>query len=289
MNKEFEKLCRMSQKQLKNHVKQRLQSANREVITEDGYVFAKGTFPVLLVAHLDTVHKKLPSIIEYDLTQDIISSPNGIGGDDRCGVYMIFKILKKFNCSVLFCEFDRAHANDAVFYQCANSDFEKFITKEFYKTAYGSFTDICEVAPAIGCAAVNLSCGYYAAHTTSEYVVLSEMEKSIEAACAILARTTENDKFEYIEKAYQYSKYYNYMNGYPYSYSYEDEEDDIDDRFCEKYYIIEYTDNNGTTNWFDTIAYSKEEAIGKFAMEFSNIPFDNVTDIMVDREMAQYM
>ena len=87
MNKEFEKLCRMSQKQLKNHVKQRLQSANREVITEDGYVFAKGTFPVLIVAHLDTVHKKLPSIIEYDLTQNIISSPNGIGGDDRCGDY----------------------------------------------------------------------------------------------------------------------------------------------------------------------------------------------------------
>ena len=317
MNKEFEKLCRMSQKQLKNHVKQRLQSANREVITEDGYVFAKGTFPVLLVAHLDTVHKKLPRIIEYDLTQDIISSPNGIGGDDRCGVYMIFKILKKFNCSVLFCEdeeigcegsrkfadselareldfnyiieFDRAHANDAVFYQCANSDFEKFITKEFYKTAYGSFTDICEVAPAIGCAAVNLSCGYYAAHTTSEYVVLSEMEKSIEAACAILARTTENDKFEYIEKTYQYSKYYNYVNSYPYSYSYKDEEDDIDDLFCEKYYIIEYTDNNGITKWFDTIAYSREEAIGKFVMEFSNIPFDNVTDIMVDSEMSQYM
>lgn len=115
------------------------------------------------------------------------------------------------------------------------------------------------------------------------------MEKSIEAACAILARTTENDKFEYIEKTYQYSKYDNYVNSYPYSYSYENEEDDIDDLFCEKYYIIEYTDNNGITNWFDTIAYSREEAIGKFVMEFSNIPFDNVTDIMVDREMAQYM
>ena len=162
MNKEFEKICRMSQKALKNHVKQKLQSTHGEVVSGDGYVFAQGKFPVLLMAHLDTVHKKLPNIIEYDEAQDVISSPNGIGGDDRCGVYMIFKILKKYNCSVLFCEdeevgcvgadkfvqtvlarqlsfnyiieFDRANANDAVFYQCANYDFEKFITKEFYKT-----------------------------------------------------------------------------------------------------------------------------------------------------------
>lgn len=308
MNKEFEKICRMSQKALKNHVKQKLQSTHGEVVSGDGYVFAQGKFPVLLMAHLDTVHKKLPNIIEYDEAQDVISSPNGIGGDDRCGVYMIFKILKKYNCSVLFCEdeevgcvgadkfvqtvlarqlsfnyiieFDRANANDAVFYQCANDDFEKFITKEFYKKQYGSFTDICEVAPVVGCAAVNLSCGYYKAHTTSEYVVLSEMERSIVEACKILERTTENDKFEYIES---YSNY-GYYGGSRALYDYDD-----DEYYTSKYYIIEYANAKGETEWYDTIATSKAEAVGKFVMEYSSIPFENVIDIMVDSKIYNYV
>lgn len=303
MNKEFEKICRMSQKALKNHVKQKLQSTHGEVVSGDGYVFAQGKFPVLLMAHLDTVHKKLPNIIEYDETQDIISSPNGIGGDDRSGVYMIFKILKRFNCSVLFCEdeeigcvgagkfiktelakeldfnyiieFDRANANDAVFYQCANDEFEKFITKEFYKTAFGSFSDICEVAPFIGCAAVNLSCGYYRAHTTSEYVVISEMERSIQEACKILERTTENDKFNYVES---------------YCSAAADWIDDMyDDYYGSKYYVVEYVDKNNIMCWYDTIAHSKAEAVGKFVMECPDIPFENVIDVMVDSNVYNYI
>ena len=63
MNKEFEKICRMSQKSLKNHVKQKLQMRYEEVIVDDGFVYAQGSFPVLLVAHLDTVHDKLPNMI----------------------------------------------------------------------------------------------------------------------------------------------------------------------------------------------------------------------------------
>lgn len=303
MNKEFEKICRMSQKSLKNHVKQKLVKTHGKIVSGDGFVFAQGKFPVLLMAHLDTVHKSLPTMVEYDTEQNIISSPNGIGGDDRCGVYMIFKILKKYNCSVLFCEdeeigcvgagkfiktelakeldfnyiieFDRANANDAVFYQCANDEFEKFITKEFYKTAFGSFSDICEVAPFIGCAAVNLSCGYYRAHTTSEYVVISEMERSIQEACKILERTTENDKFNYVES---------------YCSAAADWIDDMyDDYYGSKYYVVEYVDKNNIMCWYDTIAHSKAEAVGKFVMECSDIPFENVIDVMVDSNVYNYI
>ena len=303
MNKEFEKICRMSQKSLKNHVKQKLVKTHGEIVSGDGFVFTQGKFPVLLMAHLDTVHKSLPTMVEYDTEQNIISSPNGIGGDDRCGVYMIFKILKKYNCSVLFCEdeeigcvgagkfiktelakeldfnyiieFDRANANDAVFYQCANDEFEKFITKEFYKTAFGSFSDICEVAPFIGCAAVNLSCGYYRAHTTSEYVVISEMERSIQEACKILERTTENDKFNYVES---------------YCSAAADWIDDMyDDYYGSKYYVVEYVDKNNIMCWYDTIAHSKAEAVGKFVMECPDIPFENVIDVMVDSNVYNYI
>lgn len=308
MNKEFEKICRMSQKSLKNHVKQMLKKTHDEVTVADGYVYAQGIFPVLLVAHLDTVHEKLPNMIVYDQTQDIISSPNGIGGDDRAGVYMIFEILKLFNCSVLFCEyeeiggigagkfakselaselhfnyimeFDRANANDAVFYSCANDEFEKFITMDFYKTNYGTYSDICDVAPALGCAAVNLSCGYYKAHTKDEYVVLSEMENSIRAACDILARTSHDDKFEYVEDESVYDNwtgygYYGYRNYSSYD--------------AQKYYLIEFVDENDNTDYYDTFARSKAEAVGHFVMDNPDIPYANILACYSDKDVEKYI
>lgn len=309
MNKEFEKICKMSQASLKNHVRQKLQKTHGTVFNRDGYVYAQGKFPVLLVAHLDTVHEKLPNMFMYSKKNNRVSSPNGIGGDDRCGVYMIFKILEKFNCSVLFCEdeevgcvgsskfadselarnlefnyiiaFDRANANDAVFYSCANDEFEDFITKEFYKTAYGSYSDICEIAPALGCAAVNLSCGYYAAHTKNEYVILSEMERSIKEACKILERTTEADKFEYVEAPSRYGSLYNF-NNYADSYFYEDTEYDYG------YYLIEYVNADGATEWYDTDAFTKEEAVGRFLMSHPDISYGDVVNVCVDKEAYRY-
>lgn len=304
MNKEFEKICRMSQKSLKNHVKQKLQMRYEEVIVDDGFVYAQGNFPVLLVAHLDTVHSKLPNMILYDKDQNTVSSPNGIGGDDRCGVYMIFEIIKKFNCSVLFCEdeedggigankfvktdlartldfnyiieFDRANANDAVFYSCDNYDFEKFITRDFYKINYGTYSDICDIAPVIGCAAVNLSCGYYKAHTKDEYVVLSDMENSIKAACDILARTTQNDKFEYVE-------YFEYgaWNGYGYN-GFIDYNDQV-------YYLIQYISEHGVDEWYETFARSKAEAVGHFVMDNPKVSYENIIDVCVDKSTYQYI
>lgn len=301
----LEKIYRMSEKELKNFTKQTLQKTYERVACQDGFVFAQGTFPVLLVSHLDTVHKERVKEIVYSDNGNVISSPQGIGGDDRNGVYSVLEIIKKFNCSVLFCEqeeiggigadkfaksalaselefnyiieFDRANANDAVFYQCANDEFEAFITKEFYKTNYGSYSDICDVAPALGCAAVNLSCGYYKAHTTSEYVVLSEMAKSIEAACAILERTTENDKFEYVEESTPWAFHRIYTP------------EDDDEYWESKYYIIEYISERGDTEWWDTVAFSKAEAIGKFVMERSSIPFDNVISVMSDANVYNYI
>lgn len=309
MNKDFEKICKMSQAGLKNYVKQKLQKTHHTVLSRDGYVYAQGKFPVLLVAHLDTVHEKLPNMFMYSKKNNRVSSPNGIGGDDRCGVYMIFKILEKFNCSVLFCEdeevgcvgsskfadselarnlefnyiieFDRANANDAVFYSCANDEFEDFITKEFYKTAYGSYSDICEIAPALGCAAVNLSCGYYAEHTKNEYVILSEMERSIKEACKILERTTEADKFEYVEAPSRYGSLYNF-NNYADSYSYEDVGYDYG------YYLIEYVNADGATEWYDTDAFTKEEAVGRFLMSHPDISYGDVVDVCVDKEVYRY-
>jgi hypothetical protein len=237
---------------------------------------------------------------------------------------MVLEAVKRFNCSVLFCEdeetggvgarkfiktdlakelefnyaieFDRRGRNDAVFYDCDNEDFEDFITKDFYKTAYGSFSDISVVAPFLKCAAVNLSCGYYNAHTKTEYVVVTEMMESLNAACDILGRTTEKDKFEYIESDYsRYYSGYNYgygyggygnYNGYKYGgysgYKYSgyngwEEEDD------EWYFIIEYMDEKGNTEWYDAMATCRAEAIGKFLMEYPYLTYNHVIDVMMEK------
>lgn len=314
MNKKFEMICKMSQMKLKKYVEMELKNTHTDITVGDGFVFAKGTFPVLLVAHMDTVHKALPTLFMYDFERDAVSCAEGIGGDDRCGVYMILEIVKNYNCSVLFCEdeenggigarkftntdlakelvsqfnyaieLDRRGKNDAVFYDCDNEEFEEFITKEFYELAYGSFSDISTVAPFLKCAAVNLSCGYHCAHTLDEYVVLHEMERSMEEVCKILERTTENDKFEYIEakyNGYYYGSYYKYY-GSGSSYSKGWYEDYYNDTY-ENYYLLEYVNENGTTDWYDTYAVSEAEAVGKFLMWNPGLCYNNILDVMVEK------
>lgn len=282
----FTQICKMTQSNLKKFVAKKLQETHDKVIVEDGFVYAQGTFPVLLVAHLDTVHSQLPVQIIYNKNKDTLSSPQGIGGDDRCGVYMILEAIKKHHCSVLFCEdeeigaigadkftkskvaqnlkfnyiieFDRRGNNDAVFYDCNNEDFEKFITKEFYKTTWGSFSDISILAPFLKCAAVNLSCGYYNAHTTAEYVVLSEMNKSLNEACKILARTTDEDKFEYVESHF-------------------DDSFNLDDFYEEKIFIIEWYDRQTHQDQWDQIfAFTQAEAVGEFLMAHPTLSYNDI-------------
>lgn len=325
MNENFANFCKMSQKTLKNTVVNHLRTTHEDITVGDGFVYAQGTFPVLLVAHLDTVHKSLPTYICYDARKGAFYSPAGIGGDDRCGVYMILEIVKKFNCSVLFCEdeesggigarkfiqtdlakeltfnyiieLDRRGSNDAVFYDCDNEDFEKFITEEFYKTSWGTFSDISIIAPFLECAAVNLSCGYYNAHTVEEYVVLTEMEDSIDAVCKLLERTTEDDKFEYVERVYTGKNYRwgNYYGG-GYScanYAYEGEEYEeegytvYDNALYYKYtgniyYIFEYMNVKGLTDWAEVYADNKTEAVGKFLMFHPDTTFNDIISVDYD-------
>lgn len=294
MEKKFAALCRMTQKEMKEHVAEALKETHDNIIIDDGFVYAQGTFPVLLIAHMDTVHENLPDKIFYSKEDTVMSSPNGIGGDDRCGIYMILEVIKRFNCSVLFTEdeeigcvgarkfaqtklaselnfnyiieFDRRGDKDAVFYECENQDFEDFITKEFFVTNYGSCSDISVIAPVLGCAAVNLSCGYYNEHTKKEYVVLSEMQTVIDEACKLLERTTEDDVYEYIEAEYDWPEY-RYSGG-----AYKANE-------FERYYVIEYMAANGNSEYYDAMAVSEEEAIGMFCIDNPTISFCNVIQV----------
>ena len=195
------------------------------------FLYAEGDAPYMLVAHLDTVHKELPSVICYSRDGNYIMSPQGIGGDDRCGVYIILSLLNRlsFKPYILFTmgeekgcigakafikfmsddpysipdlkfivEYDRKGDKDCVFYRCGNKDFEKFVEGFGFKTALGSCSDICHIAPEFGCAAVNLSSGYYNPHTQHEYVCMADMHNTIDASFKML--TAECGTFKWIEK-----------------------------------------------------------------------------------------
>ncbi len=208
----------------------------KTLISKGNFILIKGVAPVMLVAHMDTVHEQPVKDICVSVDGNIIMSPQGIGGDDRCGVFALVKIyrLSKIKPWLLFCcdeeigglgakkiclahqqhqlpkelddlkfliELDRKGSRDAVYYQCDNPDFEEYITSKGFKTAQGSFSDISVIAPELGIAAVNLSCGYYNAHSLHEYIIRSELECTIEKVSEMVADTAKPDfpKFVYVE------------------------------------------------------------------------------------------
>jgi len=57
MNTEMlEKMVKMTQPQLKEFAHKELEALGYAPTSQDGFLYAEGRYPVLLVAHLDTVH-----------------------------------------------------------------------------------------------------------------------------------------------------------------------------------------------------------------------------------------
>lgn len=220
----FESILRMRQKELKHTLSKTLRENGYTVTNAKGYLYAPGEIPVLLVAHLDTVHQQPPSIICYSTDGQYATSPYGIGGDDRAGVYMIMEIIRTARCHVLFCEdeetggqgarvfakseirpevnyiveLDRRGVNDAVFYNCDNPDFTEFICSFGFQRATGSFSDISIIAPKLGTAAVNISAGYFNEHRLNEYIDLKAMQNN--AARIVQMALTQTIHFPYVER-----------------------------------------------------------------------------------------
>lgn len=315
MRREFENICRLTQKQLiiKN-LEVLKKEGYKEIIRHDGFIFAKGEIPVLLVAHMDTVHKEIPQIIEYIDKGNILSSPQGIGGDDRCGVYMIHEIIKTHKCHILFTEdeeiggigiskfinspylnklkdlninymieLDRKGNNDAVFYECENPEFTEFITEDSgLKENFGSYTDICDLMPEVGVAGVNISCGYYNAHQKTEYVNFTEMKLQIERAKEIINKPCDKP-FEFIEALSCFDdswfSSYDYYSDYAYRPNLEDN--------SEKVYYIEYVEKlkkpksnkRPKRNCLELLARSEAEAVGMFLMNEPKLTFEHIEEI----------
>ena len=245
---DFVKILKQDQSSLKRYLKKRLKRLGYDPVLDDGYLYAKGNVPVLLIAHLDTVHEKEPETI--NVTDGVVWSPQGIGGDDRCGVYAILRIIKENKCSVLFCEdeeigcigagkfaktelckqvaedinfmveIDRKGNNDLVYYSNGNTAFKNWCEQiTGYKTNWGTCSDISKLMPAMNRSGVNISSGYYDEHTLRHKIVLSDLEKTIEAVKKLVNAEVPDGPFHYI--SYYASTRWNYYNDdYDYDYDY---------------------------------------------------------------------
>jgi hypothetical protein len=166
----------------------------------NNYIFIKGNDPVCFVAHLDTVFKEKPYIINHKFKNEelILSSPSGLGADDRAGVLANLYFLENSNASILFTfneekggigiknfiksdiylkikedinlwiEFDRAGKNDYVTYDFKNNEIFKILDKNNFKFKYGSFSDVAILSKDSNVLGINLSSGYYNQHQITE-------------------------------------------------------------------------------------------------------------------------
>lgn len=241
--KELEIFLKPTQEKLFKNIRRWLCKMNaKHYYCKKKYILVKGEAPVMLVAHMDTVHRHPVKHICKTEDGNILMSPQGIGGDDRCGVYALVNAYEMspvkpwllFTCdeeiggvgAEAFCddylkeklpealdtlkfiiEIDRRGKNDAVYYSCANKEFEEYVTSKGFETQQGSFSDISYIAPDLGVAAVNLSSGYYNAHTEHEYIVRSEIDAVIEAVVQMVGEAVQPDfpKYKWVECAKVYA------------------------------------------------------------------------------------
>ena len=199
-----------------------------KVIETDDYLLAEGDIPIALCAHMDTVGLTPPRTIFYDEQESVLWSPELLGADDRAGIFAIaWTIIQGYRPMVIFTtkeevggvgakalvhdypkapfgkikfiiQLDRRGSRDAVYYFCDNEKFKKAISYYGFKTAQGTFSDISVIAPAWGCAAVNLSVGYYNEHFSNEFIRMNELFSTIDKVARILNDIQTFDYYEYI-------------------------------------------------------------------------------------------
>jgi len=195
----------------------------------------------------DTTDTKLTDFIK--IKDNYLSGYGVIGGDDKCGIYIILEVLKDREMNFAFFvqeeiggrgskDWVKDHKLDNVLYgivldRMGNSDilcsqnnygtamFETFlheVGKDFgYSPGLGSFSDADNLNDRISCA--NLSCGYYNAHTKYEFVNLSDLENTYKYVNAVISHV--NEKFEKPkQRSWKGKRIY---GGYGYGYDYGDD------------------------------------------------------------------
>ena len=231
----FKQICKLDQEDLLKLVAAFLYKHYDRVEATYDYIFAEGDIPVALVAHLDTVFMTPPTEIYYDKEAGVMWSPQGLGADDRAGIFAIIKIIQSGlkphiiittdeeygglgarwliydypECPFKEChyllELDRQGTNDACFYDCGNEEFIEFIEQAGFCETLGIYSDICELSPKWDIASVNVSVGYFDEHSAIERLRVPVLLQTIKSVQKLLSKPV-NKTFEYKEKEFSYGE-----------------------------------------------------------------------------------
>ena len=223
----FEQLTTLNQKGTIQAMSTFLNNNYKEVVTTSKYIYAIGDIPIALTAHMDTVFKSPPKNIYYDEKKNVIWSPEGLGADDRAGIFAIIKIIfsgfkphiilttdeergalgasalvkkvnKPFADMKYIIQLDRRGDNDCVFYDCDNKEFVNYIEKFGFIENIGSFSDISTICPSWEVAGVNLSVGYRNEHSVSETLHITPFLNTVNKVIEMLKDVNNISTFKYV-------------------------------------------------------------------------------------------
>ena len=208
----------------------------------------EGEFYPMFISHTDTVHNLVDEIIvkeEYLLrpytfgkdfgseqvlclkAYDKDGKPTGIGGDDKCGIYICLELLRQldkvkvaffvseetgchgskmvnldFLKDVGYCTQYDAPGDHLISFSCMGTVLFD-IESDFYKIAYNAisegfhnemlvqshpYTDIMIMKQKSDLSCINMSCGYYNMHTSNEFVSIYDVERAIIAGKNMVER-----------------------------------------------------------------------------------------------------
>lgn len=209
-----------------------------------------------MVCHIDTVHDINHNFEIHRSGDNLFAIDRktmerlGIGGDDKVGVYITLELLSHFdnfkavffldeevgckgssnanfdffNDSTIVLECDRKGNKDFVdsisgldLYSEEMSNDIADILKHYNRTeTYGGLTDVLEIAYNNDVCVANMSCGYYDPHSDNEYIVISQVEDTLDM-CKDILEATKHKRYEIEDRndtVYGGYNYYSYGKSY---------------------------------------------------------------------------
>ena len=227
---------------------------------------SEGEFYPMFVSHTDTVHNKIDKIFVKeeklkrpntfgknfgdDLTDvlkayDKDNNPTGIGGDDKCGIFICLELLKTLDkvkvgffvseetgchgsskCDENFlkdvgyitqydapgnhliteiCSGIRLFDNESEFYQKALKAITEGFNNEMYAESH-PYTDVSQLKMKSDVSCINMSCGYYNMHSNQEFVSIDDVKCAIEAGKNMVSELGYN-KYEFLYKPLTYKSF----------------------------------------------------------------------------------
>jgi hypothetical protein len=212
------------------------------------------------IAHTDTVHPVNMNmvVVQTESTKDgviltgmdkVTRKPSGIGGDDKCGVFLALEMLDTLpNVKAAFFVSEEIGCKGSMYadpkffenigyviqYDSPGGDsmsltlmgrylfnqksqFADKVTgliKEHGITewAYHPYTDVWQIMEKFNIACLNLAAGYYRYHTDNEYVIVDDVQNGFELGLKLVEELGEN-KYENPKEDKNYNNVSSYWKG----------------------------------------------------------------------------